>query len=229
MSAAVPQIVTIYQHVPKCGGTSFREACQAYFTETHEEVPSKDDPEKWDAFIRNKVNFSNLGPRPLISGHFIHDGVRPRERYADEIALGNVRIVTVLREPLARLISGHAFAKQNGKKLGVTFEQRLKRAKNPMSRYLGFAGGHATSFLKTFFLVGLTEHLQMTCDLLAHLIQREPVEVPRVNVTKDRAKPEIAPEVIEIFRANNIRDYELYEAAVDLFRERCLTELGREP
>lgn len=220
--------VYIYQHVPKCGGTSFRTACRSFFTEVHEVPPKKDDPEAWEAFRRNKVDFATLGPDTIITGHLIHDGVRPRERYAQEIAGADVKILTVLREPLSRMVSGYAYATQLGKNLPVTLDQRLRKAKNPMSRYLGFDGTDAGTFLKSFFLVGLTEHLQATVDLLAKSIGKESVEVPRVNVSKDRAKLEVSPETAAVFRANNARDYELYETAVRIFRERCRGELGRE-
>lgn len=220
--------VYIYQHVPKCGGTSFRSACARFFTEIHEVPPKKDDPEAWESFQRNKVDFSTLPTDTIVTGHLIHDGLRPRERYAQEIAGGGVHVITVLREPLSRMISGYTYALQLGKNLPVTLDQRLRKAKNPMSRYLGFDGQDAGAFVKSFFLVGLTEHLQTTIDLLANAVGKETVEVPRVNVTKERAKPEIAEETVTVFRANNARDYELYETAVRIFQERCRQELGRE-
>lgn len=220
--------VYIYQHVPKCGGTSFRTACRSFFTEVRDVPPSKDDLEAWEAFCRNKVDFSTLGRDTIITGHLIHEGLRPRERYAQEIADGRAQIVTVLREPLSRLISGYAYALRFGETPPVTLEQRVRKTKNPMSRFLGFDGSNAEAFLKSFFLVGLTEHLQATVDLLAKSAGKESVEVPRANVSKERARLEVSPEAAEVFRVNNAQDYELYETAARIFRERCRQELGRE-
>lgn len=216
----------IYQHVPKCGGTSFRSACGHFFTGIHEIPPAREDVEAWGAFLRNKVDFSTLAPDTMISGHLIHNGVRPRERYAEEIARGGVRILTVLRDPMARLISGYMYATQRGKKL-PPLEDRLRKAENPISRYLGFDGGDPVSYLESFFLVGITEHLQDTIDLLAASLGRSSVEVPKENVTVERKKPEVTPETAEKFLEKNKRDYALYNAGLEIFRRRCKSELNR--
>jgi hypothetical protein len=223
----VNEFVYIYQHVPKCGGTSFRVACLNFFSEIHEVPPSREDTAAWEAYQRNKPDFSTLPPNTIITGHLIHDGTRPRERYAEEIARGGVRILTVLRDPLARLVSLYHFAQQNGREMPVSLEERLRRARNPVSRNLGFDGSDAEEFLRGFFLVGLTERLQDTVDLLAHSIGRETILVPRENAAKERRPIDAPPEAIERFRENNRMDYELYDTAVSMFGERCRRELGR--
>jgi len=220
--------VYIYQHVPKCGGTSFRVACLHYFAEIHEVPPSRDDIAAWETYQKNKPDFSKLPPNTIITGHLIHDGTRPRERYAEEISRGGVRILTILRDPLARLVSLYHFAQQNGREMPVTLEERLRRTRNPISRNLGFDGSNAEEFLRGFFLVGLTERLQDTIDLLAHSIGREPIQVSRENAAKEQRKADVSPEALERFRANNRTDFELYNTAVAIFRERCRRELGRD-
>jgi hypothetical protein len=224
----VDRFIYIYQHVPKCGGTSFRVACLNYFSEIHEVPPPRADTEAWEAYQRNKPDFATLPLNTIITGHLIHDGTRPRERYAAEIARGGVRILTVLRDPLARLVSLHHFAEQNGREMPVSLEERLRRARNPVSRNLGFDGSNAEAFLQGFFLVGLTERLQDTIDLLAHSIGRESIQVPRENAAKKQRQAEVPPDAIERFRENNRMDYELYDTAVAMFTERCRRELGRD-
>jgi hypothetical protein len=110
----------------------------------------------------------------------------------------------------------------------VSLEERLRRARNPVSRNLGFDGSNAEAFLQGFFLVGLTERLQDTIDLLAHSIGRESIQVPRENAAKKQRQAEVPPDAIERFRENNRMDYELYDTAVAMFTERCRRELGRD-
>lgn len=218
--------VYIYQHVPKCGGQAFREACRSYFNLVVEKPPAVEDSEAWQAFLNDKVDFAELPEDSMVCGHLIKDGIRPRERYAAEIAGGNVRILTVLRDPFDRAVSAFNYAMQRGKKVAATVEERLARMHNPMSRFLGFSEGDAKEFLKTFFFVGITEQMQASMDLLAHSIGKPPVEVPLVNVTKKKGS-DVAPEAVEQFTKDNELDFQLYRAAVELLNDRLRAELGR--
>ncbi len=216
----------IYQHVPKCGGQAFRLACENHFDLLLEKPPGKANAEAWQAFVKNKVDFATLTDRTMICGHLIHDGVRPRERYAAEIAQGNVRILTVLREPMERAISAYFYRQRQGKPTVATVQEHLGSVRDPMAHHLGWKDGAARTFLETYFFVGVTEYLQMSIDLLSHLIGEPTVQVPVNNVTK-RKPYELTADAVELFRRNNPRDYALYDASVALLADRCEAELGR--
>lgn len=218
-------IIYIYQHVPKCGGKSFRQACRNYFNLVVERPPQVAETEKWAAFLRDKVDFGALPEDTMICGHLIKDGIRPRERYAEEFARREVRVVTVLREPRERAVSAYFFAKQQGKSFEGTVDDRLASMKNPMAKFLGFKGGDVDAFLREYFFVGVTEHMQQSLDLFARLLGRDRIEAPRVNVTKVKEN-KLQPGTAELFEKNNDLDYALYRGAVKLLRERCLAELG---
>lgn len=222
------KIVYIYQHIPKCGGTSFRTACASYFTEIREIVPGKAEVEAREAFKKSRIDFATAPDNLLISGHFIQDGVRPPDRYGEEIANGQVRLITVLREPLARVISGFYYAAEQGRERPIPIDKRLARAKNTLCKFLGCSDDDdIPTFLDRYVLVGITEYLQATSDMLGRSVGKEPVEVPRVNVTREKKKEVVEPELEAIFKENNARDYELYNLAVDRFRARHLAETGR--
>jgi hypothetical protein len=226
MSATSQDTIYIYQHVPKCGGQAFRLACQNYFHLLLEKPPKKTDPRAWQEFLNGKVDFSTIPDRTMICGHLIHDGIRPRERYAEEIARGNVRIITVLREPIERAISAYFFRQRQGKQTEPQVGRHLQKVKNPMAHQLGLKDQDPRAFLESYFFVGVTEYMQTSIDLLSRLVGEPTVEVPVNNVTK-REPYELGPEIVEFFRRNNATDYALHESAVALLGERCQAELGR--
>ncbi len=213
----------IYQHVPKCAGQSFREVCRGLGLDLIlEKPPGKANKALWEEFKNSKVNLASLPTDTMICGHLIHDGIRPRERYIEEIAAGNVRIVTLLRDPMERAISAYFYRQRQGKEVVPTVEDHLKKMKNPMAHHLGFyqfEGGVMRDFLKTFFVVAVAEHYDASVRVLAKLMDREPVEVPRINATP-RKPYEVSNDVRGIFREQNEIDYAMHADASALLGER---------
>lgn len=89
----------------------------------------------------------------MLCGHFIFDGVRPKEWLESEIQSGKVRLVTLLRDPLERAISACFYRKKRGLETFPTLEARLKAMKNPISRHLGYQGENPELFLKNFYFL----------------------------------------------------------------------------
>lgn len=212
----------IYQHVPKCAGQSFREVCRGLGLDLIlEKPPGKANKALWEEFKQSKVDLASMPTDTMICGHLIHDGIRPRERYAEEIATGNVRIVTLLRDPMERAISAYFYRQRQGKEVVPTVEDHLKNMKNPMAHHLGWFGFEGTmdDFLKTFFFVAVAERYDASVRVLAKLMDREPVKVPTINATP-RKPYEVSDEAREGFRKQNGIDYEMIEAAIELLDER---------
>ncbi|MGC1480700.1 MAG: hypothetical protein WA771_09360 [Chthoniobacterales bacterium] len=212
----------IYQHVPKCAGQSFREVCRGLGLDLIlEKPPGKANKELWEEFKESKVDLASMPTDTMICGHLIHDGIRPRERYADEIAQGNVRIVTLLRDPMERAISAYFYRQRQGKKVVPTVEDHLANMKNPMAHHLGFFGFEGTmrKFLETFFFVAVAENYDGSVRVLAKLMEREPVEVPRINATP-RKPYEVSDAAREAFRKQNELDYAMFAEGKTLLEER---------
>lgn len=212
MSGVVSKVL-VYQHIPKCGGTAFREACGRMFPVTHELLPDRSDAVAWDGFAANVPDPQVEGERVvMITGHYVHEGVRPWERFAPlRDAGGNVEWLTVLREPLDRVISSFYYRQQREAKVPHTLEDWVKRKRNTQSRYLGYEGGGAANFLDRYVFVGITERLQESVGVLAAQLDCVATDVGRANVTT-RKRAELAPGLAEKFRERNELDYELYEA-----------------
>lgn len=212
--------VLVYQHIPKCGGTAFREACGRMFPVMHEpkcgEGPFREADGGGASVKIGLAADPSLGDEGIlmITGHYVHDGVRPWERFADWRETGQkLEWLTVLREPLARVISSFKFRKQRDRKVPQTLESWVERKRNTQARYLGFEEGSAEQFLERYCFVGITEQLQGSVDLLAAQLACESTKVELANVsTGERA--ELAPGVVEKFRERNDLDYQLYEAGL---------------
>ncbi len=220
----------IYQHVPKCAGQSFREIFRQLGLELIlEKPPGKANEEKWEQFKRTKIDLASKPTDTMICGHLIHDGIRPRERYAEEIAAGNVRIVTLLRNPMERAISAYFYRQRQGKEVVPTVEDHLRNMKNPMAHHLGWYGFEGTmrEFLERYFFVAVAEHYDASVRVLAKLMDRDPVEVPTINATP-RKPYEVSDEARAAFRAQNEIDYEMFADGIALLGARHRELFGEE-
>lgn len=212
--------VLVYQHIPKCGGTAFREACGRMFPVLHEpkcgEGPFREADGGGASAMNGLLADLSLGEAEIvmITGHYVHDGVRPWERFAEWRESGQeLELLTVLREPLGRVISSFNFRKQRERKVPQTLEDWVGRKRNTQARYLGYDGGSAEEFLQRYGFVGITEQLQVSVDLLAVQLGCESTEVEQTNVTS-RKQAELSAELVDKFRERNELDYKLYEAGL---------------
>lgn len=205
----------VYQHIPKCGGTAFREACGRMFPVTHELLPDRNDAPVWDQFVADVPDPRVTTARVvMVTGHYVHDGVRPWDRFASmRAAGGDLEWLTVLREPLDRVISSFYYRQQRDAKVPQTLEDWVKRKRNTQARYLGYSGGGAKEFLSRYSFVGITERLQESVNVLAKRVGCGSTDVGRANVTT-RKRAELGSGLAEKFRERNDLDYELYTAGL---------------
>lgn len=209
-----PRKVVIYQHVRKCAGQSFAKACSRWFE------MRKDQPERWASaeevtnFTKSPLDLNALPEKTMLYGHLTRDGIRPLERYGAEFDAGVFTLITVVRDPLEQAISSYFYRIRNGKPWGEPLDIWLRRRRDNICKFLGVRcdGGLITP--NPFAFIGVTEQLQQSLDILAHMTGNSRVEVERVNVTP-RDDFEISDETREIFRERNRMDQALYEYSCD--------------
>ncbi|HEY8900489.1 MAG TPA: sulfotransferase domain-containing protein [Chthoniobacterales bacterium] len=219
--------IFIYQHLPKCGGRSFIHQCKEWFHTAHENPGSYPSKEQVAAFAESKLDFDAL-PRPcLVHGHLIQAGIRPCERYAAEIAAGKCRVVTIVRDPLERRISAYFHRARKGRPWPDSLEHWMAHTRNNLASYLGVTAETWRARLDDFFLVGTTEELQLTINLMAAKTGHPPVPAPPHLNPSPRSEYEIAPAAIEKFRVENALDYDIHRYAVErLHREAAAAGLA---
>jgi hypothetical protein len=223
--ASAPQKI-VFVHIPKSAGTSLRTWLSGYFTpeklcpEFHDRLPT------WDRTSLNRYE--------LFCGHYQYETL--------SLIDGPMILLTMLREPKARLLSWYYYGKsytlehietaaQNilpQKKMGL--EQYLcehgRDAGNIATRMIG--GGDlslAKSRLQEFSAVGIMEKMNASLQVFAQAIGREVDQpIPRENVTGARCdEPEfeatppirepITPEIERLLHDCTANDRELYHFA----------------
>jgi len=219
-------MIYLYHHLPKCGGRSFIKGCVEWFPRFPEKVGRYPTKEQIAEFAKTRLNFDELPQPAFVHGHLVREGIRPFERYGDFIAAGKCRVVTIVRNPLERAISGYFHRKKVGNAWHEPLEDWLFRGRNKVAGFLGVKNSNWQERLDQYFLIGTTESLQLTLNLMAAKAGQPPIESPHLNPSP-RGDYSLAPEIVEKFRADNALDYRIHEyATARLSREAAEHQLA---
>lgn len=210
--------VVIYQHVPKCGGRSFIHACRSYFNIEHDSPPPYPSKEQIAEFSRSKMELAQLPAPTLLHGHLVFEGIRPAERYREELRSPDVALMTIVRDPLERALSAFFHRRKRGKEWEEGIEDWLGKRKNNICRFLGIEMIGEQPSADPFLLIGVTEQLQDSLDVFARLTGMPPAKMERLNESP-RDEVKLAPELLETFRKKNAMDYALHAYARGKLRE----------
>ncbi len=225
----------IFNHVPKTGGISLLSICR------HNLAPSEISPHLTDDRVRiaPPARFEHY---KLIAGHFSipSQGRFSSERYS----------MTLLRDPVRRICSTYSYwrsypqyTEMTGIAKRLSFGDFVRYLVNsPMVIHncyahhfggltlavSGYAGDDrsllaaAKRNLAAFDFVGITEDLERSARLLcADLGWRTPSLFPSENRSgSENVFESIDKETLALLTARNYLDSELYDYAVELFRDR---------
>lgn len=235
--------IAFFLHIPRTAGTTLNTVLRAnYAPEEIIEVYDKADYERHAAHSPDELQRIRL-----IQGHLLLQNYDPPRMYGVP-----VKVFTFLREPLARLISEYAFLRAwkdnhlyaylNGNDisfrqymLGETKELRY-RGRNFMTRcvagldtggkpYPVRAVARAKRNLEHVFgFTGIQERFTESLLLLGDFLGITNLLHERRNALKEKAKPDIATEDLELARELNQGDLELYAFASDLLAERIAAQ-----
>ena len=226
----------IFNHIPKCGGLSYRALLEEIFGQdrvTHISINLEEeyhpDPDEYRQYT-------------MLMGHF---GVR-----WNEIVGPGRRWMTALREPIDRVVSTYYYWRHNtpvspespwvylaqtmsldelirsGHYLvlqGIKNVQTWQLADDLRWRYRTVPEQDALAVAKQnldkFDLVGIYEEFERSVECMCkYLGVTAPSTLPRVNVTKKRfAVSELNPATIEAIMELNTADMELYKYALKRF------------
>jgi len=236
----------IFNHIPKCGGLSYRALLEEIFGRdrvTHISINLEEEyhpnPDKYRQYT-------------MLMGHF---GVR-----WNELVGPGRQWMTALREPVDRIVSTYYYWRHNadvspekpwlymaqtmpldefihcGHYLvlqGIKNAQTWQLADDLRWRYHTVPEQDALAVarenLDRFSFVGIYEELERSVECMCKYLGVAPANaVPRVNVTKKRlAVSELSPATIEAITELNAADMELYKYAVQKFRSLvCRGELA---
>jgi len=207
-------------HIPKTGGTSFRFILENSFGVFNCHTNQTNRSTFTEADLRFVKKFFP-GLRS-ITGHNIVDPT--------ELRVKNPFYATILREPVARVISHYQYSVQRGNNQ-ASFEESLRRSENLENLQTKLiAGGRdiekAKRFLAQSHFVGLTEKFDLSLRVLERLSPwklnlhyKKKVVASDYQVKESVQRDE---RMLELAREYNKLDIELYEfARKEIFPALC--------
>jgi hypothetical protein len=213
--------VYIFHHIPKCAGTSLISALRRWFFVV-KDYTRYYHPEELPYFIKHPVNIQSLRSYHCLCGHFALSETHIHKRYPGVLQDQNVKIFTFIRDPLEVKISLYYYEKKRGQREGISLEQHLLERGNYIAGVLDCTLDNYKEVLDRYFFIGITEHLQLSMDKLAVLLNKRKVKLPVLNPSRrDSQVSSLPSEIVSRFKAANELDYRIYAY--------CLTRLHQTP
>lgn len=211
--------VYIFHHIPKCAGTSMTAVLRRWFFLVKDYI-RYGHLEELPYFIRHPVNIQRLRSHHCLSGHFALPETHLHKRYPQIWQNPDFKIFTFIRDPLQVKISLYYQEKKRGQREGISLTRHLLERENYIASILDCTADNYRDVLDRYFFIGITEHLQLSMDKLADLMNKPKVKLPLLNRSpRDSQESDLAPEIIRQFKAANELDYRIYDYCLTRFQQ----------
>jgi hypothetical protein len=213
--AGTGEPVTVFHHIPKCGGTSLLAVLDQWF------ILRRDYRQGWAQEFGPPLDPAVLDGRHCLCGHFDGPENRLAVRYPRVFESSRFRCITVVRDPLSLVLSLYRWEGRMGIRREDVLDRYLMAHVGFLADALGAGPDDWRDVLDRYAFIGLQAHLEETANRLAHRLGKPPVQLPRLNVTDRWGRApqhrRLSAETVARFRAANRLDETIYQACVQRF------------
>ncbi len=232
--------VIVFNHIPKCYGTSMRKYFRQFTTPHPDYVATFDSNENFDDLPYDP---RTLCAEDFLLGHFNSPGKHLVDRYPETLSNPRFRLFTFLREPLEMQTSLFYYtlrkkphvAEKNPDRF-ASLEAYLRKTHNSMAASFPCTTENYLKVLGRYFFVGVADQVELSMKILVDRVatifdEAAPTRsVERVRMglaavreqglphenksARDQQQQALSEETLAIFRERNQLDYALYDHAV---------------
>lgn len=217
-------MVRLFVHMPKCAGTSVKQVLEADMAERGESARLIFDYDSYikipgsqrvDRILKDLDDPVEVPDDALVYGHFFP------VKYIGAQRLDDLRLVTILRDPLDRLISHYHFWK-SGDFSDHYLWRKMKDSEWTLEDFIlcdemrNFYSQYFSQVpLQFFSYIGIYEDLDRSVAscLSALGIDTDTVSTPHLNVTGLTQSNELSDRIVALARELHSQDYLIYEYA----------------
>lgn len=221
--------IFIFNHIPKCAGTSFNQVLRAWFYLKMDYEPNEIQYPNANELVIESNTFEKAAPdlnrkRPweIVAGHYHHSRFNLSKRFPGIYENPKVKLITFVRHPLAHHLSMYKFGKKNGHEFvrGLQLSDYMRNDTNFLARALECTLENYKTRIDTYFFVGIVEEYKESVKKLANKLGKlEPKKISILNKTYSHSLyKSLSEEEITLFEKNNKLDYMIYSYCLSKFQ-----------
>lgn len=222
--------IFIFNHIPKCGGSSLKHVLVKNFRIYAEYPPhelhfkdSKILELEILKFKTNRINYHQIKSWELISGHYHNLGYEITQRFPDLYTNPRIYLITFLRDPLLHRLSMYVYSRKKDLAFvrDLSIKEYVFKEINFFGKALNCDLGNYRDVMNKYFFVGITEYYKESLNQLKSQLNLVSYgEPPHVNRTDSISYLNLfSEEEIFQFKTLNQLDYCIYNYGIELLNK----------